>query len=136
MASVVPLTLLGIRVGLQPLPTATARREVEQRSRSWIFLIPAIFFVVAGLVVPLIRTVYLSFHDRDGEAYVGHRQLPARLRRQGLLEHVALGLGRVHPLQAVLDGGGLDRAGRDRRRGLRPPHAARPSTRRAAPSGR
>ena len=71
VASVVPLTLLGIRVGLQPLPAATARREVEQRSRSWIFLIPAIFFVVAGLVVPLIRTIYLSFHDRDGEAYVG-----------------------------------------------------------------
>ena len=125
VASVVPLTLLGIRVGLQPLPTATTRREVEQRSRSWIFLIPAIFFVVAGLVVPLIRTIYLSFHDRDGAGLGRARQLPARLRRQGVLEHVALGVGRVPVLQAVLDGGGVDRAGRDRRRGLRPPHAAR-----------
>ncbi len=125
VASVVPLTLLGIRIGLQPLPAATTRREVEQRSRSWIFLIPAIFFVVAGLVVPLIRTIYLSFHDRAGVEYVGMDNFKRVFDDKGFWNTTRSGVGRVPPLQAVLDGGGVDRAGRDRRGGLRPPHAPR-----------
>ena len=32
----------GVRLGCQPLPTDTARRALEQRSRAWIFLIPAL----------------------------------------------------------------------------------------------
>lgn len=71
IASIVPLALLGVRTGLRALPTATARREVEQRSRSWIFLGPAMLFVSAGLIIPLIRTIYVSFQDREGAEYVG-----------------------------------------------------------------
>lgn len=71
IASVVPLTLIGIRIGARSLPTATERRAVEQRSRSWIFLIPALSFVAGGLIIPLVRTVYLSFRDRDEVEYIG-----------------------------------------------------------------
>ena len=137
VASVVPLTLLGIRVGLQPLPAATARREVEQRSRSWIFVVPAIFFVVAGLVVPLIRTIYLSFHDRDGIEYVGIDNFKRVFDDKGFWNTSRWDWDNV-PRHSKLfwTAVAVDRAGRDRRRRLRPPHAAAPSTRPAAPSGR
>jgi alpha-glucoside transport system permease protein len=46
---------------------------VEQRSRSWIFLTPALLFVTGGLLVPLARTVYLSFKDRDEAETIGLR---------------------------------------------------------------
>ena len=72
----------------------------------------------------------------DGDRVRRAGQLQAGLRRQGVLEHLALGMGRVPPLQAVLDGGGADRAGRHRRvvAGCRTRRCL--STRRAAPSGR
>ena len=71
IASIVPLALIGVRLGVRPVPTATERRAVEQRSRSWIFLVPALLFLTGGLIVPLLRTVYLSFRDRDEAEYVG-----------------------------------------------------------------
>lgn len=67
VATAVPLTLLGARVGTRALPIASARRQVELRSRSWIFLVPAMSFIAVGLIVPLVRTIYLSLLDRTGK---------------------------------------------------------------------
>ena len=71
LATVVPLAVIGLRVGLSAVPEATERREIEQRSRSWIFVTPALAFVAGGLLVPLIRTIYISFKGRNSAEYVG-----------------------------------------------------------------
>jgi len=71
LATVVPTTLIGLRIGLATVPPLSGRRRIEQKARVWIFLLPAMFFVIAGLVVPLIRTIYLSFFNNNGEESVG-----------------------------------------------------------------
>ncbi len=70
-ATVVPAAILGARFGLTTEPDATRRRRIERRSRAWIFVTPALVFIAVGLLVPLIRTVYLSFHNRNGTQNVG-----------------------------------------------------------------
>ena len=71
VATVVPAAILGVRFGLAPEPDAQKRRRIDQRSRSWIFVTPALAFIVVGLLGPLIRTIYLSFHNRNGTEYIG-----------------------------------------------------------------
>jgi len=71
VATVVPGALIGLRVGLAAEATPVRRRAIERRSRSWIFLVPALTFIAAGLVIPLLRTIYLSFRDRNGEENIG-----------------------------------------------------------------
>lgn len=39
--------------------------------RPWIFLGPALIFIFSALVIPTIRTIYLSFFDARSEEYVG-----------------------------------------------------------------
>ncbi len=39
--------------------------------RSWVFLFPAVLLVTIGLLVPAIRTIYLSLFDDDGLEFVG-----------------------------------------------------------------
>ncbi len=70
-ATVVPAAILGVRFGMTTQPDARRRRTIERRSRAWIFVTPAMFFIVVGLLVPLLRTVYLSFHNRNGRENVG-----------------------------------------------------------------
>jgi ABC-type sugar transport system permease subunit len=71
IATAVPLAAIGARIGSSSLPSTTTRREIEVRSRSWIFVTPTLLLVAAGLIVPLVRTVILSFKDRNGEENVG-----------------------------------------------------------------
>jgi alpha-glucoside transport system permease protein len=71
IATVVPLAAIGLRVGLSAVPEATERRQIEQRSRSWIFVTPALAFVAGGLLVPLVRTIYISFKDRNSAEWIG-----------------------------------------------------------------
>jgi ABC-type sugar transport system permease subunit len=70
-ATVVPAAIIGARVGLAPQPDAQKRRRIDQRSRAWIFVVPALGFIVIGLLGPLVRTIYLSFHNRNGTQSVG-----------------------------------------------------------------
>ncbi|CAN5778132.1 hypothetical protein BH24ACT5_BH24ACT5_10190 [soil metagenome] len=70
VATAIPLALIGARVGSRALPVGSARREVELRSRSWIFLTPAMLFIAGGLIVPLVRTIYLSLLDQRGRGDV------------------------------------------------------------------
>ncbi|MBA3400197.1 MAG: sugar ABC transporter permease [Acidimicrobiia bacterium] len=71
LATVVPASVLGLRFGLTTQPAASHRRRIDQRSRSWIFLLPALTFIAAGLVIPLVKTSYQSFRNRDGSETVG-----------------------------------------------------------------
>ena len=52
-------------------PDAVARARIDRRSRAVIFLGPALLFIFATLVVPTIRTIYLSLLDDDTEELVG-----------------------------------------------------------------
>jgi alpha-glucoside transport system permease protein len=71
LATVVPAAILGVRFGLVPDPGPTRRRRIEQKSRAWIFLLPAMILILAGLVVPLLKTIYISFRNRNAEEYIG-----------------------------------------------------------------
>ena len=71
VATVVPAAVFGVRFGLATTPDARKRRRIDQRSRSWIFVTPALVFIAYGLLGPLIRTIYLSFHNRNGSKSVG-----------------------------------------------------------------
>jgi ABC-type sugar transport system permease subunit len=70
-ALVVPAVILGVRFGLARPPDSMGRRRIERRSRAWIFVTPALGFIAMGLFAPLVRTVYLSFHNRNGKQSVG-----------------------------------------------------------------
>jgi ABC-type sugar transport system permease subunit len=71
VATVVPAAFLGGRFGLAAQPDAQKRRRIDQRSRAWIFVTPALAFIGIGLLGPLIRTIYLSFHNRNATESVG-----------------------------------------------------------------
>ena len=43
----------------------------SEKLRPWIFVAPALLFIGAALVVPTVRTVYLSFFDKRSENFVG-----------------------------------------------------------------
>jgi alpha-glucoside transport system permease protein len=71
LGAVVPAVLIGIRVGESPNPEYAERLEIERGSRAWIFLGPGLLFISVMLVIPAIRTAYLSLLDRDSENWVG-----------------------------------------------------------------
>lgn len=60
VASVLGL-LVGAWFGTVPHPDKITRAHISEGSRKYIFLFPALFFVFAGLVMPLGRTVWLGF---------------------------------------------------------------------------
>ena len=62
---------IGALIGLKPIPDHTQRGRIEASARSYIFLIPALLFIAATLIVPTLRTLFLSFHDTRGQEYVG-----------------------------------------------------------------
>ena len=46
-------------------------KKWQEGTRSWIFLLPAAFAMTVGLLVPAIRTVYLSLLDDNEKEFVG-----------------------------------------------------------------
>ena len=71
IAAIVPGLLFGARQGMRAVPDQAGRSVADQRGRAVVFLAPALLFIFATLVVPTIRTVYLSFKDRESEKWVG-----------------------------------------------------------------
>jgi ABC-type sugar transport system permease subunit len=63
--------LVGARLGIGPQPETSARLRLEARIRGVIFLAPALTFVGAALIIPTVRTLYLSFLDRRSNEFVG-----------------------------------------------------------------
>ncbi len=61
----------GTWVGLTDLPDSNKRDQIQNSARSVIFLAPALTFIAATLVIPTVRTIFLSLHDRRGEKFVG-----------------------------------------------------------------
>ncbi len=62
--------LLGLRLGLAQPDTMESRIRLERKARAVIFLAPALLFIAATLVIPTIRTGWLSLLDRTG-GFVG-----------------------------------------------------------------
>ena len=60
VAAIVGGAGFGTWVGTFPLPDQIMRREIALGSRKYIFLIPALGFILMTLVIPLIRTIWLS----------------------------------------------------------------------------
>jgi alpha-glucoside transport system permease protein len=71
IGATVPAALIGVRLGRTSNPAPYTRTVIDQRSRAVIFLAPAMLFIFATLIVPTIRTIYLSFLDRRSEVWVG-----------------------------------------------------------------
>jgi ABC-type sugar transport system permease subunit len=71
VASLVPALLIGARLAMTSNPDYRARLNIDNRSRAVIFIGPALLFISVMLVVPAIRTLYLSFFDADSEGAVG-----------------------------------------------------------------
>ena len=46
-------------------------KKWQESSRSWVFMLPAVFAMIIGLVVPALRTIYLSLFDANSEKFVG-----------------------------------------------------------------
>ncbi len=63
--------LVGLRLGLAPTPDISSRLRLEAKARGAIFLAPALTFVSAALIIPTVRTVYLSLLDRRSNEFVG-----------------------------------------------------------------
>lgn len=70
ISAVVPATLFGFAIGSSRHPDATARTIIDQKSRAWIFMSPALLFISATLILPTIITIVLSFRDDDGQGFV------------------------------------------------------------------
>jgi ABC-type sugar transport system permease subunit len=71
VAATVLGALVGVRLGIAPEPDVSSRLRLEARARGAIFLAPALTFVGAALVIPTVRTIYLSLLDRRSAEFVG-----------------------------------------------------------------
>jgi len=70
LAAIVPLVLLGARLGWGANPEASVLSRLDHRARAVIFLGPAVVFLSAALAIPAFITIVLSFKGRDGESVV------------------------------------------------------------------
>lgn len=62
--------LAGLRYGAKPYLDAVGRVNLEQKARAVIFLVPALGFISTGLVIPLLKTLFLSIKDERSESFV------------------------------------------------------------------
>jgi alpha-glucoside transport system permease protein len=62
--------LLAVLGGLYWLTKLLPGKWTE-RGRVVVFLLPALFLMLIGLVVPAFRTIYVSFLDNDGKKFIG-----------------------------------------------------------------
>jgi alpha-glucoside transport system permease protein len=62
--------LMGLIFGLYWL-TSLLPKKWQESWRAWVFLFPAMIAMLAGLLIPAIRTIYSSFLDDDANSWVG-----------------------------------------------------------------
>lgn len=63
--------LVGARWALVPAVSGERRVATERRARAAVFLAPALGFIAIALVIPSLRTIYLSLLDRKGSTFIG-----------------------------------------------------------------
>jgi ABC-type sugar transport system permease subunit len=63
--------IVGLRLGLAPTLEIGERLRIEGRIRTVIFLAPALTFLSAALIVPTIRTIYISFLELGSGDFIG-----------------------------------------------------------------
>jgi len=61
VAAIVLGLLVGVTWGYRPMPSNVQKAGIALGSRKYIFLAPALLFVGSALVIPLLRTIWLSF---------------------------------------------------------------------------
>lgn len=83
ISALVPALLIGFAIGSTSHPDATQRTILDQKSRAWIFMTPALLFISATLVLPAIITLILSFRDDDGEGFVAADNYSGVIRLDG-----------------------------------------------------
>jgi len=71
ISTIVPFVLIMMGFSWQETPTPRERARFDGRARAVVFLLPALGFLLASLVVPALRTAVLSFQNRQGEGFVG-----------------------------------------------------------------
>ncbi len=72
LVATLPVALLiGTRLGISKNLDYAERLALDTRSRATIFVGPALLFIFGLLVIPAIRTAYLSLLDRDSQEWVG-----------------------------------------------------------------
>lgn len=71
ISTVVPLVLIAMAFAWEGQPTAREKARFDTRARAFVFLGPALGFLLVALVVPAIRTAVLSFQNRAGDDFVG-----------------------------------------------------------------
>src|SRR5438552_1710386 len=54
-----------------PVEVVTRRDLTRSGIRPWLFIFPALLFLVLYLVYPVIETLRLSFYDKFGQNFVG-----------------------------------------------------------------
>ncbi|MGY6499592.1 MAG: carbohydrate ABC transporter permease [Acidimicrobiales bacterium] len=64
------VVVVGVFVGFNKLVDRLPEAS-QARWRPWVFVGPAMFFLVGWLVIPAIRTVWISMFDRTSENFVG-----------------------------------------------------------------
>lgn len=70
IAALVPALLIGFAIGRTSNPDYRGRADIDLSSRAVIFLGPALLFIFIMLVVPTLRTIFLSLLDRESEDFV------------------------------------------------------------------
>ncbi len=55
--------------------SAVRNLKLQAMIRPWLFLGPALLLLTVYLIFPVIQTIWLSFHDKAGENFVGVCQL-------------------------------------------------------------
>jgi len=80
---VIAFAALGVLLGGLYWLSSLLPRRWQEGFRFWVFLLPAAVAVVAGLLVPALRTVYLSFQDDNGRSFVGFDNYRSILNNTG-----------------------------------------------------
>lgn len=75
-------TLLAFLGGLYWLSSKLPKKW-QEGTRSWIFLLPAMFAMIIGLLIPALRTIYLSLLDDNGQEWVGLKNFKDVFTTQG-----------------------------------------------------
>lgn len=85
MALAVFGSLAGWRLALNREATKARTEDLTLSARTVIFLFPSLAFIGATLVIPTIRTMYLSFLDSRAELYVGWKNYAAIFADKGIV---------------------------------------------------